>query len=103
MLVRLTDSNNRLILLETTNVVAVRPYSDELSIVETTAARGTSRTLTVLGSIDELAKLLSRRKPSPVFRTAHTPNRRGPHLVVHEGGRGEAVQAGKDDKAPPTS
>jgi len=100
MLVRLTAANGRLILLETTNIVAVRPYSEAVSVVETTAARGPSRTIAVLGSIDEVAKLLNRRTPSAVLQ----PNRRRrpmrPHLVVHEGGRQSASSPQEDGYDP---
>jgi hypothetical protein len=98
MLVRLTDPNGRLVLLETTNIVAVRPYSDDRSIIETTAARGTSRTILVLGSVDEIAKLLSRRTPSAVFQASVRRHPKRPHLVVHEGGGGgSAAPKGGDD------
>lgn len=100
MLVRLTGSNGRPILLETTNIVAVRPYSDAVSIIETTAARGPSRTIAVLGSLDEVARLLSRRTPSavPQLRRRRSPAR--PRFVVHEGGRRGASSRQEDDDSP---
>ena len=100
MPVRLTGSNGRPILLETTNIIAVRPYSETVSIIETTAARGSSRAIAVLGSIDEVAQHLSRRTPSVVLQAGRRRRPTRPIFVVHEGGRQSASSRPENDDGP---
>jgi hypothetical protein len=100
MLVRLTDSANRPVAVETTNVVAVRYHKDEVTIVVTNAARGTSRTIMVLGSVDEVARILSRR--SFLATRSGLNSSPGPHLIVYEGGRGIERVETRDTDEPRT-
>jgi hypothetical protein len=100
MLVHLTATNGRPILLETTNIVAVRPYSEAISLIETTAARGSSRTIAVRGSLYEIARALSRRTPSTELRAGRRRRPTRPIFVVHEGGRQSASARPEDDESP---